>query len=788
MDEFSDLWMCNYVDNQKQNHALHPNLQLIWKCNWEHFMRLPVTSKLLLDVTKNASNDDDFEIIGANQTELLAIAISSLQLFVQQNFIGPNIEFVSKGLPSSNELRVLLQVNGVELNGNVEKPELLLLSMKIVKKLLKLSPTYYVLQWWYLRILYIYNEVLDEPCEVVYDDFCVYSEELLKQLDNLPSIETRVLVLLEISQQYLAYKRVLKSEDHLTMARNLLNAKLDVTGALGMRTKFQQKPLPLLSLKIEGDFEKLASNDVTHSETLLPKLLRHDDDTRLEKVQFQSEEDNTIKEIPSLIQLLVLATVHHIQKSQPKDRLANEELEPYLMTLLYQTKGPWSSRIATLLMNINMEASHKRTVDRSLRQCEEISKIISATSVPSKQRLSFVYASFTRPRWFVQVQLADLMLSLGLLKSALECYLKIQKWEEVIVCYTLLELRHKAADVIRQELEKKPTVELYCLLGDATDDPQFYEEAWRLSKEKSGRVQRHWGGFYFARRDYEKCISHLQKSLELNNLQETVWSRLGFAAIQLGKWELAAKAYRMYTFIEPNGFEGWNNLARAYTQLHDTKRAHKVLQEAIKCNYDNCKVWENFLTISMMTDNFEDILRSNERLIDLKGKYFDRESLHLVVHAIAENVPDANNLPTLRLKKRAQDLLGHLCTLLPSEGKLWEFSSVLCIGEPLAQAQKLQRAFRCYTQAQSLSWSNNPKTARKVLEVCQQLCIASLAGFADHKSSERSLALSQLSSARLSAQGSIRALSEHNYSECSQLTDELSGLLDQIKDVLLKNL
>lgn len=76
-----------------------------------------------------------------------------------------------------------------------------------------------------------------------------------------------------------------------------------------MRTKFQQKALPQLSLKIEGNFDNLAANNVTHLETLLPKLLKHEDDTRLEKVLFQSEEENTVTEIPSLIQLLVLATV-----------------------------------------------------------------------------------------------------------------------------------------------------------------------------------------------------------------------------------------------------------------------------------------------------------------------------------------------------------------------------------------------------------------------------------------------------------------------------------------------
>lgn len=193
-------------------------------------MDLPLTNKLLLDVTKSASHDEEFEIIGANQTELLSIAISSLQLFVQQNFIGPNIEFVSKDLPSSTDLRSLLQINGIDLNVNVAKPELLLLSMKIIRKLLKVSPTNYVLQWWYLRILYIYGEVLDEPSATLYDDFAMYSEELLKQSEDLSSVETRALLLLEISQQYLAYKRVMKAEQYLTMARNLLNVNFNVKG------------------------------------------------------------------------------------------------------------------------------------------------------------------------------------------------------------------------------------------------------------------------------------------------------------------------------------------------------------------------------------------------------------------------------------------------------------------------------------------------------------------------------------------------------------------------------
>lgn len=67
---------------------------------------------------------------------------------------------------------------------------------------------------------------------------------------------------------------------------------------------------------------------------------------------------------------------NYIQRSQPKDKLATEELMPYLTTLMYQEQGPWPIRISVLLENIAMEATNKRTVERSLKQCEEIVKMV----------------------------------------------------------------------------------------------------------------------------------------------------------------------------------------------------------------------------------------------------------------------------------------------------------------------------------------------------------------------------------------------------------------------------
>lgn len=48
-----------------------------------------------------------------------------------------------------------------------------------------------------------------------------------------------------------------------------------------------------------------------------------------------------------------------------------------------------------------------------------------------------------RPRWLVREYLANIMVSLGLVKTALDHYINIEKWNAVIMCYNILELKQK---------------------------------------------------------------------------------------------------------------------------------------------------------------------------------------------------------------------------------------------------------------------------------------------------------------------------------------------------------
>lgn len=54
-----------------------------------------------------------------------------------------------------------------------------------------------------------------------------------------------------------------------------------------------------------------------------------------------------------------------------------------------------------------------------------------------------MYASYMRSNWSIRAQLADLMVSLGFVKTALDVYLEIERWESVIMCYNMLDLKHK---------------------------------------------------------------------------------------------------------------------------------------------------------------------------------------------------------------------------------------------------------------------------------------------------------------------------------------------------------
>ncbi|XP_063822025.1 tetratricopeptide repeat protein 27 [Ostrinia nubilalis] len=783
-DNSAILYLCNFDDqlSKSENQALDK----LWSGEWsienkdlcKELLCSDLDGELLNVIRKYRDNSNDLE-------NILHLAVSSLLTFCDQNW-NPHPkevnleEYLHMKWPEGVDVSLKLQRDSEPIYVNIIHPELLYFSHQIFSALYSVEQNLVHL-WWCFRSKVLHQRALEDTSATVYSELELIMAKLTNELQNLQNKpRLQILLCLEIAQAYLVYGRVQKVEEYLNRARDISGLKLELTGVLGKRTKYQQNLLPQLALSSELDSAvNRPSAEESHGSSELPPDIELQDDVRLNKIQYQQKISQS--ELPSLEQTLCLLTVQYIQKSQPKDDLMTEELQPYIETILTQKRGPWSTRVAALLIRCRLEANHKRTVERAMLQCETI--VEDKTGVAPTDRLSYLWATGLPPAWTWRQQLADLYLSMGLVKAALELFRRLQLWEDVIVCYTMLQLRHKAAEVIQQQIEINPTVKLYCLLGDATDDISCYEKAWDFSNHKSSRAQRHWGNFLFDHKRYRECIPHYEASVAINSIQESVWLRLGFAALQTEQWETSASAYRRYTYLQPNSFEAWNNLAKVYVNQGDKQRAYRALMEALRFNYDNWKLWENVVTVSMDTGHLDDVVRGVHRLADLLGKFHDVEVLSLLVRAAlhASTGADADGHSATRLRKQILELFGRITSLTPNKPEIWQLYSDI---SPtfLLKAQRLLKAYRGYTQ--NGNWSNSPDTCNRVIELAQNLLDYSLKARQEAEDKDKAQCDQQLSSARLTGQAVIRAAEKQDWPQTKEPLEELTKLFNEITEYM----
>ncbi|KMQ83833.1 tetratricopeptide repeat protein 27, partial [Lasius niger] len=439
---------------------------------------------------KAISNDDSIKEIVDNSisetdTHLswFCVGIASLLYFAQCNWTGPHIDKDIEWLKTRRDEALRDLSLHDECNINVQKPELLYLSKKIFSNN-NLQLKYESCIWWLFRANLLHQHILDETSGVIFEE----TEHIISQINNLGILKDplyKLLFNLESARFYLCYRRTQNSEEYLENAQSIAGLTLNLEGAMGKRTKYQQEEKAQLYLKVEMNKDIFPSMDCED----IPKSLNLNDELRLERIEF-SEYKEEIQLVNSV----------QLQTCQPKHKLTDEEIILYLTKIIENTKN-WSLKMTSLCCRCSLESDDKRTVERSMMQTESLLKDCNDATAPVARRMDLFFASGMKPIWTLEENWANLMFSLGLVKGALEVFIKLGLWKDVIICYSVLNLKHKAAEIIQQEISKKPTIMLWCLLGDVTEDVNHYETAWRLSEEKSSRVQRHWGFYYFTKKD-----------------------------------------------------------------------------------------------------------------------------------------------------------------------------------------------------------------------------------------------------------------------------------------------
>lgn len=646
--------------------------------------------------------DDVSKKLNLSQNDIasLALVVSAtlVQLFVIDNFVGPtkadrlshshlNLPDVYQDLRSRIDYRALA-IDGSEVYHRIASPWLLRLAQICWSFLNRLGCSRRLLELeflvWKHRYLTVHLMTLIEPAELIIDELrknqdFIFDHHVINDLKENNTQLTRfdiVELCCELIQSSSLRGGITSCRKILDYATEVSGVSIEHTGVLGKRTKFQQTNIPQLVVKVKRNGKHREPTTAYENTRDLPKDIALDDDTLLPDISFvekgESEESPSDEQIlGDDAQLLMINKLDFIFKTEVMEESLKDEWTLAYLRSIIKSASIWSVKYKALALRSLTEKKNNRKMDRALLQLEELIKTIGHSDGTNHNRMKAFYSVLTLSSWQMQRSLGDTSYDLGLYKNALDVYSRIEFWEGIIKCYSCLGQSAKAEKVILQELDKQETPYLYCLLGDATDNIEYYEKSWSLSKGRFARAKKSIGTYHYMRKQYHQAIENYEQALVAQPTNLSILSLLAYSCLTIESYERAAECYRNITYIDDTNFLAWNNLSKAYIKLNQKERAWRTLREAIKCNFEEWKIWENFMTVSIEIGAIEDVITAWHRLIDLKASHKDDDVLCALTHTLT-NVPlEKADADYIKILNDALKLVARLISTSDCSSRLW---------------------------------------------------------------------------------------------------------------------
>lgn len=509
---------------------------------------------------------------------------------------------------------------------------------------------------WRLRAGIVWIKVLDEP--VPLPPF-VTADAASLRLSLDPHSPDRAALTLSLS---LLATLLSRSSPHSAaqkeatvlaqQAADEANLEWELTGRLGKRTKFQvdEKTQLVVLARDTGSRSPSETKTVNETAAKIPEALALNDDTLLERTAFTKEadkkEDSEIVSTADLSSLdpaaqpsissfsqavllsLALATLPAptALMNLSADVLSTSQIQAFVARVLDDPQN-WSVHSMALLLRCRAEAGRSRTVERGVLQMQalvdqlkdgsptEISAISSAVKpedvASARDRLVQFHALALPPAWEMERELAIRYMSLGVIKSALDIFTRLELWEEVARCWMTLERPDRGVQVIRELLEgskaesdvvmnerkgagarmfkggEKREAKLWCTLGELENKPEHYEKAWEVSGHSSSRAMRSLGAVYWAKNDYPAARTALRSALAINPLFPRTWFMLGCCEMRLEDWAGAQDAFGRCVGLDDEDAESWSNLASCHLRRGEIEGDHSsVLANSADADLD----------------------------------------------------------------------------------------------------------------------------------------------------------------------------------------------------------
>lgn len=599
------------------------------------------------------------ETITEEETPLakLLIAIACLQAFVQINWTGPSLGFALRDLFPSGAFRStteestgtkqaqgddedlhaatipLLALGGEPAYHLAQYPTLLLFAVRLLQSLRSVNADLETLPLWELRASRVHQSILDEP--VGFPEYLVPAVQSLLS-DSSPlhlSPDLRATVVIELGLAYHLTGQDKTAGTQFLQAAREHGLDYELTGAMGKKTKFQVKDLSQLVLLARSRSEldenaageeKQVDPETTEGEpaTNMPETLALNDDTLLEQTEFTSSSVSTApgQSLPSrlaslnpaeqpaldpLDQCLLIDMCLAQHNTTPENGLTASQMAPYLARVITHPRN-WSVHTTALLLRARLEAKRSRTVERSALQLQALIDQMPTADSEASERLKYFYQLPLPSKWEMERELAQRFLSLGVVRSALEIFTRLEMWEEAVRCYANMERGDLAVEIVHELLEGKKAemdivtarfkaeasvnnvgttapstrisrldkareAKLWCVLGDLVPEKaeEYYEKAWEVSGGTSSRSQRSLGGIYLTKENFAAAIPKFQAALKINPLYARTWFSLGCCFVREERWNEAREAFSRNVSIEEEDAEAWNNLAAVYLRMDE---------------------------------------------------------------------------------------------------------------------------------------------------------------------------------------------------------------------------
>lgn len=153
----------------------------------------------------------------------------------------------------------------------------------------------------------------------------------------------------------------------------------------------------------------------------------------------------------TLDQCIFLSLCLNIRNTSPAHGLTIEQMTPYIARVISHPQN-WSVHTMALLLRSRLEAHCTHTVEHSTLQLQALIDQMPTADSTIAERLHLLHALPLPSKWALKRELALHFLSLGIIKSALEIFERLQMWEEAVKCWQATDQRDRALAVMRDLL------------------------------------------------------------------------------------------------------------------------------------------------------------------------------------------------------------------------------------------------------------------------------------------------------------------------------------------------